>query len=59
MARSINQVQDVRGAGLLLISRGERAPVNSKRRSARVDLPWSIWAMIEKFLILSIGVRPL
>nr|WP_318035601.1 HU family DNA-binding protein [Mycoplasmopsis synoviae] len=26
--------------------------VNSKIRSAKVDLPWSIWAIIEKVLIL-------
>jgi hypothetical protein len=24
-------------------------------RSASVDLPWSMWAMIEKFRILSMG----
>jgi hypothetical protein len=24
-------------------------------RSARVDLPWSMWAMIEKFRIRSMG----
>jgi hypothetical protein len=25
------------------------APVSSRSRSARVDFPWSIWAIIEKF----------
>src|SRR5262252_1906524 len=29
-------------------SRSERAPVASRMRSARVDLPWSMCAMIEK-----------
>ena len=29
---------------------------SSSRRSARVDLPWSMWAMIEKFLILERSV---
>src|SRR5258708_33535476 len=32
-----------------IISRCESAPVTSSRRSARVDLPWSMCAMIEKF----------
>src|SRR5690242_2508987 len=31
------------------ISRAWSAPVISRKRSARVDLPWSIWAMTEKF----------
>src|ERR1043166_3696729 len=31
------------------ISRKERPPVAWIRRSASVDFPWSIWAMIEKF----------
>ena len=31
--------------------------VRSSRRSAMVDLPWSIWAMIQKFLILSIDIN--
>ena len=35
------------------ISRAERTPVASKRRSASVDFPWSICAMIEKFRISS------
>ena len=29
----------------------ERVLVSSSRRSAMVDFPWSIWAMIEKFLM--------
>lgn len=30
-------------------------PVSSRSRSASVDLPWSTWAMMEKFRILSGG----
>ena len=30
-------------------------PVSSKSLSASVDLPWSTWAIMEKFLILSVG----
>src|SRR5512132_2608704 len=30
------------------------APVSSRKRSARVDLPWSMWAMMEKLRIRSI-----
>src|SRR3954454_22833894 len=33
------------------------APVSSRKRSASVDLPWSMWAMIEKLRMLSMGVR--
>jgi GTP-binding protein LepA len=33
----------------------EIVPVRSRRRSARVDLPWSIWAMIEKLRMRSCG----
>src|ERR1700694_6294294 len=38
------------------MSRLLMAPVNSSRRSARVDLPWSMWAMMQKFRIRSRGV---
>src|ERR1022692_1010781 len=31
-----------------IISRWDRAPVVSRRRSASVDLPWSMWAIMEK-----------
>src|SRR5436190_5423687 len=31
------------------ISRASTAPVSSRMRSDSVDLPWSMWAMIEKF----------
>src|SRR6185295_3693410 len=34
--------------------RSSIAPVKSKSRSASVDLPWSIWAMILKFRIFSL-----
>src|SRR5688572_19546010 len=33
------------------ISRASRPPQSWMMRSARVDLPWSTWAMMEKFLI--------
>src|SRR6266478_7163409 len=38
------------------ISRAETAPVASRIRSASVDFPWSIWAMIEK-LRMWVGSR--
>src|SRR5262249_24688239 len=34
------------------ISRPVTVSVSSRMRSARVDLPWSMWAMIEKLRIL-------
>src|SRR5437867_13252981 len=39
------------------ISRCVRAPVSSRIRSERVVLPWSMWAMMQKFrrLRLSMG----
>src|SRR5882672_11389976 len=37
-------------------SRSVSAPVASSRRSASVDLPWSMWAMIEKLRIRCVGV---
>ena len=38
------------------ISRVETVSVSSSSRSASVDLPWSIWAMIEKLRILLMSV---
>src|SRR5438270_11273661 len=35
--------------------RGSTAPVVSRMRSARVDLPWSMWAMIEKLRMFRAG----
>jgi len=35
-------------------SRSERVPVSSRSRSARVDFPWSMWAMMEKLRMFSI-----
>src|SRR5688500_13493781 len=35
--------------------RASTAPVTSRMRSARVDFPWSMWAMIEKFRMLLAG----
>src|SRR5438128_4541311 len=39
------------------MSRGATVSVASSRRSASVDLPWSMWAMIEKLRIRSWGMR--
>src|SRR5437660_4211858 len=38
-----------------LRSRSVSAPVFSRRRSASVDLPWSMWAMIEKLRMCETG----
>ena len=35
------------------MSRSATAPHTSNSRSARVDLPWSMWAMMLKFLMFS------
>src|SRR3954452_9136744 len=35
--------------------RASTAPVTSRMRSARVDFPWSMWAMIEKLRMLDAG----
>src|SRR5213075_1365548 len=40
-----------------LCLRGSTAPVTSRMRSASVDFPWSMWAMIEKLRMLSAGAR--
>src|SRR5580698_10054592 len=40
----------------LVISRSVNAPVYWISRSARVDFPWSMWAMIAKLRIWSVGV---
>src|ERR1022692_4490052 len=39
-----------------LRSRSVSAPVASSNRSASVDLPWSMWAMIEKLRMRRVGV---
>ena len=39
------------------ISRACRAPVSSRKRSASVDLPWSMCAMIEKLRIFRWSIR--
>src|SRR5437764_4614997 len=38
------------------MSRASTAPVSSRMRSDRVDLPWSTWAMIERLRMRSRGV---
>src|SRR6185503_388179 len=40
----------------LVIWRGSMACVSSSRRSARVDFPWSMWAMIEKLRSRAWGI---
>src|SRR5579872_3676094 len=40
------------------ISLGSTAPVSSRMRSDRVDLPWSTWLMIEKLRIRSVATGP-
>jgi hypothetical protein len=37
------------------ISRFETVPVASSRRSASVDFPWSMWAMIEKLRMRAVS----
>jgi hypothetical protein len=41
------------------VERGSTVWVNSRMRSASVDLPWSMWAMIEKFLMWAWSVKAL
>src|SRR5206468_5389451 len=40
--------RSIRSRNWARISRSETAPVSCRNRSARVDLPWSMWAMMEK-----------
>ncbi len=41
------------------MSRAVTVPVSSRMRSASVDLPWSMWAMIEKLRMWSRSIfRP-
>src|SRR3954454_7938400 len=53
MPRSRSSSIESRSCGMCL--RGSTAPVTSRMRSASVDLPWSMWAMIEKLRMRSIG----
>ena len=39
------------------LSRSVIVRVNSSRRSESVVFPWSMWAMIEKFLVSERGMR--
>ncbi len=41
------------------MSRSATTPVMPSIRSASVDLPWSIWAMMQKFLICAGAVNVL
>ena len=40
------------------IARASTTPVSCSIRSARVDLPWSMWAMMQKLRIIAGSVRP-
>src|SRR3954454_8103869 len=55
MPRSRSSSIESRSCGRCL--RGSTAPVTSRMRSARVDFPWSMWAMIEKLRMLDAGAR--
>jgi len=37
------------------ISRADTAPVRSRMRSASVDFPWSMWAMMEKLRMRAVS----
>ena len=39
------------------MSRSATTPVNCSIRSASVDLPWSMWAMMQKFRICAGAVK--
>src|SRR6476469_6308868 len=39
-------------------ARSSTTPVSCSIRSARVDLPWSMWAMMQKFRMTEGSVRP-
>ncbi|COW75084.1 Uncharacterised protein [Mycobacterium tuberculosis] len=41
------------------IERSSTTPVSCSIRSANVDLPWSMWAMMQKFLICAGAVKVL
>ena len=41
------------------MSRASTTPVSCSMRSASVDLPWSMWAMMQKFRICAGGVNVL
>ena len=41
------------------MSRASTTPVSCSMRSASVDLPWSMWAMMQKFRICAGGVKVL
>ena len=57
MPRSRSDVHPVQV--LARIERSSTTPVSCSIRSASVDLPWSIWAMMQKFRICSGAVNVL
>src|SRR6476619_236003 len=48
----------IRSRYCALIARSSTTPVSWSIRSASVDLPWSMWAMMQKFRTTSGGVDP-
>ena len=38
-----------------VVSRSGTVPVRCRKRSARVDLPWSIWAIMQKLRMWAVG----
>src|SRR4051812_7794364 len=55
MPRSRSMSMESSTCSLPAISRSVRPPVIWIRRSASVDLPWSIWATMEKLRMLEMG----
>src|SRR6478735_9117266 len=55
MPRSRSMSMESSTCSLPAISRSERPPVIWIRRSASVDLPWSIWATIERLRMFEMG----
>src|SRR5262249_16648401 len=55
MPRSRSISMESSTCSLPAISRSDRPPVIWIRRSASVDLPWSIWATMEKLRMLEMG----
>ena len=56
MPRSLSTASMSRNCGEFLDSSALMFPVASSRRSAKVDFPWSMWAMMQKFRIRDMGM---
>ena len=55
MVMPFSRSSSIESSTCAIILRGSMVPVASSIRSASVDLPWSMWAMMLKFLIFSIA----